>query len=412
MSRYQLPQTYADKISIPTWSKSGKKAAFCFTTLSPVPPGRIQNGVSSPVPTTFVGQQLHFVEMIGDMSFHRGTDQLQIDPTDFGPQHRNSFCQGAARLFPTYEEEQLKYVSIEVDSYVRFSPTRFEKRIRGALVFPGGRRIVYADQSSWDELGGEQAPVSGFVRHILPFDVSDPDSVAYIQYDHPAQESSPGISARLVIRGDQVKYSPLAYDSGFSGMHYRTRWDFGSAEYTLDSFRGNPYWDPRASPGLSFFGYINDKYTPSVKFDGVAVGHPYPPNQINIGPHGSYVGPVPTSPRDTNYVFLGPVILADGVPVVGSLYQDGSGDRRVFQRVEQFRYTKYKGEWVYAGRIENTLGGTGEFTSEWPGPGNKTHFVRSAWLGDDQYYCHSSLDLKAITGLSDLKDDILPIGVL
>lgn len=416
--RYQLPQVDADQISTPVWSKSGKKVAFCFTTLSPVPPGRINRGVSEAAPTTFVGQQLHFVEINGDALILRGTDRLQIDPTDFSPNHRNSFCKSSVRLLPVYKGEDLNYINVEVDSYVRFSPERFEKRVHGALVFPDGTRVVYADQSGsdWDVPGAARhfEPVRGFVRHILPFDVSDPDSVAYIQYDHPEKLTDPGISARLVIRGTQVMHSPMAYDSGFAGPHYRNNWGFDSAEYTLDSFRGDPYTDPTFGKGFSFFGHITDKYTPSVVFDGVVVGNSYfyPPLVLAIGPPNSYVGPVATSPYDTSFVLVGPTFLRDGALVYGGVYDDRYDE--VFERVEQFRYARYGDEWLYAGRIENTLGGSGEFTSEWAASSgaNKTHFVRSAWLGDDQYYFHSSLDLKAITGLPDLKDNILPIGVL
>lgn len=410
--RYELPQSEANQISTPVWSESGAKVAFCYTTLSPVPSGRIKDGVSDPLPTTFVGQKLHFVEVVMDSIISRGIDHLQIDPTDFSSTHRRSSCQGTSRLLPVYDGELLKYVSIEVDSSVYSSDARFEKRVYGALVFPDGTKIVYADQSSSDVFGGESSPVKGFVRHILPFDVSDPASVAYIQYDHPEKATDPGISARLIIRGKQVMYSPLAYDSGSAGPSYRNQFDFTS-EYSLDSFRGGPYWDPHFSKGFSFFGTTSGKYAPSVIFDGVVVGDGclYPPGRLEIGPPGSYRGPVATSPYDTNYVLLGPVLLRDGVTTVSGLYTDDYDED--FPRVERFQYARYGDEWLYAGRIENTLGGTGEFLSfRPPGGSPPVRVVRSAWLGDDQYYCHSSLDLKAITGLPNLKDNILPIGVL
>lgn len=411
--RYELPQSTANQISTPVWSETGEKVAFCYTTLSPVPAGRIQGGISNPRPTTFVGQQLHFVEVVGGVLSLRGTDQLQVDPTDFSPRHRRSSCRGTARLLPVYSGEVLQYVSIEVDSFVYFSAERFEKRIYGALVFPDGARVVYADQHSLEVMGGEQKPVKGFVRHILPFDVSDPTSVAYIQYDHPEKSTDAGISAHLIIRGMAVKYSPLAYDSGVAGPEYRNQFSFDATEYSLDSFRGTPHSDPYYSKGFSFFGTTSDKYNPSVAFDGVIVGDGciYPPSRLGIGPPGAYRGPVATSPFDTSYVLLGPTLLRDGVPTFDGLDEDGFD--APFPRVERFQYVLYGGDWIYAGRIENTLGGTGEFTSiRPPTAGGTVRVVRSAWVGDDQYYCHSSLDLKALTGLPDLKDNILPIGVL
>ena len=411
IARHPLPMADADQISVPVWSASGKKMAFGVTTLSPAPKGRIRNLASEPEFTTFVGQQLHFWEFNGTSIADKGVDRLQIDATDFSPTHQKSTCLGTVRLLPAYVGEVLVYVYVEVNSSVYFSPTKFEKRVYGALVFHGGERIVYADQSGSDETPGERKPAKGFVRHLLPFDVNDPASVAYVQYDHPEQPEDLGISARLIIRGTQVKYSPCAYDSGFPGPHFRQNWTFGGVlEYTLDSFRGNPYWDPFGSPGMSFFGGIKDKYTPSVVFDGVVVGDSSKcaPGTLDIGPPGTYQGPVATSPKDTNYVLLGPVLLRDGVPVYERLYEDSPGTQQLFDRVEEFKHCKYKGEWLYAGRIENTLGGTGEFNSGYS-PGLRR---RSAWFGDDQYYFHSSLDLKAITKLPALSQNILPIGVL
>ena len=408
--RHELPQGSSHQISTPVWSASGKKVAFCYTTVTPVPPGRILGNVVDPGPTTFVGQQLHFIEVDGGSLHTHGTDSLQIDPTDFGANHRGSSCQGSARLLPTYDGETLRYVSIEVDSRVYHSDDRFEKRVYGALVFPDGTKIVYADQSVSHVDGGESKPIKGFVRHILPFDVSDPASVAYIQYDHPEQASEPGISARLIIRGKEVKHSPLAYTGEFPGPVYYRPTYFGNIWHTLDSFRGNPYADRE----MDFLQSVIDKHPPGIVFDGVLVGesHTYPPSRLSIGPWDAYQGPVSTSPSYTSYVLLGPVLLRDGVPTVADIYDSAPGDE-VFDRVERFRYARYGDEWIYAGRVENTLGGTGEYmVFRPPGGSPAVRVVRSAWLGDDQYYCHSSLDLKAITGLPDLKDNILPIGVL
>ena len=409
--RHTLPLGDADQISIPVWSESGARMAFGLTTLAPVPKGRIQDLVHSPEFTTFVGQQVHFRELVGTTVMDRGTDQLLVDATDFSSSHQHSSCVGTVRLLPTYTKEVLKFVYVEVDSDVYFSPRLFTKRVYGALLFPDGKRLVYADQSCVDDQDGVRGPVRGFVRHILPFDASDSESAAYIQYDHPALPTDRGISARLVIRGTEIKYSPSAYGAEASGAHYRVPYGFDAGyEYTLDSFRGNPYWDPFFSPGMSFFGGIGNKYTPSGVFRGVVVGDSNicPPSRLVIGPPGTYRGPATTSPRDTSYILLGPTLLQDGSPRYERLYEDSPSTEELFDRVERFSYCRYKDQWIYAGRIENTLGGTGTFTSGFS-PGSHT---RSAWLGDDQYYFHSSLDLSALTGMPDLSQNILPIGVL
>ena len=55
----------------------------------------------------------------------------------------------------------------------------------------------------------------------------------------------------------------------------------------------------------------------------------------------------------------------------------------------------YRGEAIVAGKVTSPF--------DLPGRG---------WEGEGAYFHESSLDLKAITGLPDLKDNILPMGVL
>ena len=429
IGRYQLPFADAGDVSAPTWSQSGARMAFCFTTVRPAPFGRIENSASSSaLPTSFVGQQLHFVEFSDGVFVSRGTDSLKVDPSDFGPTHRNSSCAGTVRYLPVYAGEELDYVRIAVDSYMRYSTTVFEKRAYGALLFPGGAKVIYSDVYAMDENAGEvfatRSPISGYVRHILPFDVRDPASVAYVQYDHPAAPEDLGISAKLVIRGDEIKSSPLAYDDGLgNGPRYRTPWAFswgiGTVHYTPDAFRGNPYWTAEGGRGLGFTEIYRAGLPPSVPFDGLIVSDSNlnAPSDLTIGPFGSYVGPHPSRPYATDYVLVGPTLLRTGSRRYERLWEDSPSTEQAFDRIEEFSYANYKGDWIYAGRIENTLGGTGEYDifrirdPETGIYGPKT-IQRSMWLGDDQYYCHSSLDLKTITGLPDLKDNILPIGVL
>ena len=55
----------------------------------------------------------------------------------------------------------------------------------------------------------------------------------------------------------------------------------------------------------------------------------------------------------------------------------------------------YKDEHIVAGDVGATLGPE-----------------QNCWVGDDRFFHTSSLDLKAITGIPDLKQNILPIGTL
>ena len=423
LGRFLLPSNDAGDISVPTWSASGAKMAFCYTTIRPAPLGRIGGPSSGAhLPNSFVGQQLHFVEFDGVAFIDHGTDSLKVDPSDFSGSHQNMTCLGVARYLPTYSGEALDYVRVQVDSYVRCSVNVYEKRIHGALVFPDGTEIVYSDLHYRDEFadnghGFVVAPLAGFVRHILPFDVNDPESVAYIQYDHPTDLEDLGISAKLIIRGALVKYSPLAYDDGIANGPRRRQFfvfQFG-VYHTLDAFRGNPYQTIQdAGGGFGVFVSYGAGLGASAPFDGLVISDSNlnAPSYLPIGPEDSYRGPHPSRPYATDYVLVGPTLLRTGRKRVERLWSDSPSSAKIFDRIEMFSYASYKGDWIYSGRIENTLGGTGEYLAYEYQPSKRRIIQRSAWLGDDQYYCHSSLDLKALTGLPDLKDNIMPIGVL
>ena len=235
------------------------------------------------------------------------------------------------------------------------------------------------------------AVAHGFVRHLLPFDIMDPDGVAYIQYDLPEEEDD-WLTARLIIRGEEVKFAKDPLRRKAPGLHGVQLNDpkpsVGGHITTLSAHRG-------VTNAASFTTHFRYSYTPSVPYPAVVVswGHETAPRPMPKGREPALLG-------NMEYVLSGPVILADGRYDLTESYD----------RVETFHHCKYKNEWIYAGRVETTLGPIGKRVEIVNGV--LTTVEVGAWRGEDQYYFHSSLDLKDITGLPDLKANILPIGVL
>lgn len=420
-----LPLMSQHKISAPVWSASGQKMALYYTTVEAVPPGRIGPGpVLELEQTAFVGQEVHFLEFYNEAFHDRGSDSIEIDWTDFGddPPHRNSSCKGSARYMATYKGgEDLDFIRLEVDSYVVHTNTEFKKRVFGQLIFPDNTTLVYADLYAEDDLNGA-APVQGFVRHLLPFDVDDPSSVAYVEYTWPTEPEQWGVSADMVIRGQIVKHADIAYHFMEPGPQYRSPFVVsigGPSEltYTLDAWRGNPYGDPSIDRyRCSYFNYPRGYYAPAVKTKAVlhGEGHRPAPQQLWARTRAMRIKPIP-SVDFHDYVMVGPTILdfarVENMNPLGQNVDEIVPEDMV-ERPDNFFYATYAGEHIYAGALANSLGGIGEVTLRGVTPRNGEVVQMSAWVGEDADYLYSSLDLKSITGLPDLKDNIRPIGVI
>ncbi len=394
--RYQLPREDANFIARPRWSASGAKAIFCYTTLSDVPPGKL-GGFNGFTPVDgasgVLGQTLHFMEFRGGSLFNLGSDQLTITPLTFGSvtgmTWHSQECRGECRLLAAYQGETPVFTTVAVDSAsAQDSTGRYEKTLHGELRFPGGKTLVYVNIRTEPQSGGAVA-LKGFVRHLLPFDMLDPDGIAYLQYDLP-ETNADHLTGRLMIRGTQVMFAQDPTRRGSPGLHGEASPALSSAgqAVTLSAHRG-------ATTAVSFLTRIRYAGVPSVPYPAVLVSmsQETAPRIMPRGPDWFGIGTM-------EYVLVGPTILADG------LYDE----EERYYRVERFRYARYQGEWLYAGRIENTLGGIG--MGQRYIDGSWVDVPLGAWHGEDQYYYHSSLDLPAITGMPDLKKNILPIGVL
>lgn len=398
VSRYQLPTSDVSMVARPQWSASGSKAIFCYTRVARVPNGRVNTSdwTADGLASNVFGQTVHFVEFRGGSFYTLYDEHLTITPLAFGVKHYSQECKGTCRLLAAYQGETPVYATVEFDgtssqNLAVEGPT-YNKSIKGVIHFPGGRSLTYVDiQISSDDAPEGWAIAHGFVRHLLPFDIMDPDGVAYVQYDLPAQDTD-WLTASLMIRGTRVKFAQDPLRRKAPGIHGVRLNDpaasVGAHITTLSAHRG-------IANAASFTTHFRYSFAPSVPYHAVVVSY-----SNETAPRPMPSGPDPAIYGNMEYVLSGPVILAKGRYDMTEQYE----------RVEEFQYCRYKDAWIYAGRIETTLGPVGT-VDEFVG-GVLTHIPAGAWVGDDQYYCHSSLDLKAITGLPDLKDNILPIGVL
>ena len=395
--RFDLPSATANFVSRPLWSASGSKAVFSYTTLVQAPVGLIDGSyVEQAEQSAVVGQNLHFVELRAGESFVLYTSRLDVTPLAFGKAGgtaaawHSQECNGTCRFIAHYQGEAVVYVTLTVQSASNQTKVVFEKTFKAWLEFPGGQQLVYADIRSAPGPFAGSVALLGFVRHLLPFDATDPDGIAYLQYDLP-ESNAHYLTGRLMIRGTEVKYSQDPTRRGL-GMYGMSTVSLSSTRdiTTLSAHRG-------VTDAVSFLTSIRLGGPPSKAYPTVLVSHggETAPRMMPGGPgwYGTGIGLA-------EYVLVGPTILADGPYDAEERYQ----------RIERFEFATYKGDWLYAGRIETSLGGIGT-RQEYNGTAMVTVDV-GAWQGEDQYYRHSSLDLPALTGMPDLKQNILPIGVL
>ena len=421
LKTYALPPDVGNLVYPPQWSDDGEKMAFCYTELGLVPGAVLPPGTNN----RFVGQEIHFVEFADGVFTNVRNSALTV-VASMDAQRQEMRCAGTAEVLPVYDGRTLKFVTVEVDSFSSFSAdSSFEKRVYGALVFPDGGRVVFNNLYAKGSAGHPGAiPCTGFVRHILPFDPTDSGAVAYIQYDWPQTTDDAGISASIVAGGREIKWAPQSdyqvatpsgpSDRGAPGPRYRNPYAYaGGLQYTIDPCRGNPY--DVYGRGAEFFGYINEYYIPRNSFNAVIFGFDsrYPPYELSVGPNGSnFTGrPALSEGSVMDYVHVGPVLLGKSRDTYD--LEGGDATYRLHRRAEEFEFSAYGGEWLLAGRVENTLGGTGAPMRVYTNPTRTEKTPLGAWIGEgDQHFYASSLDLKAITGIPDLKDNIMPTGVL
>lgn len=396
VAAFQLNTADASLVGRPRFSASGARMVFSVLRLVDAPSGYLDSGMSPQVGSSGVlGHSISFVEWRDGEGFTTvHTGQLNINPVSFGPGVYSQEMDGECRLIAAYDDETIVYARIVVraSSSQATAGTIYTKQFLGILIFPDGTSINYAETRMDKESTLNAAAAYGYFRHFLPFDIMQPAGVAYVEYTLPNVDTE-YLVGRLKFQGQVIKTAPnpLNYPSpGRLGYVFDGSYLNRQNITTLSVHRG-------VTDAVGFHTRIPNAFTPTVPYPCTLVswGRETAPRSMPRGLAGEV-----SSVGFMEYVLSGPVIVGDGI-------FDGDDN---YQRVEQLRYAHYKGEFLLAGRLESTLGPVGSDVV-WNGS-TWVDTELGAWKGEDQWYRISTLDLPEITGIDDLAQNILPIGVL
>lgn len=421
LAEFVFPENVG-RASRPMFSASGKKVVFSYSSVvKPVLPHLIFGDVVERAATD--GEEIHFVEC-ADSSFSEYlTESLEIDPYEINGLSGTSGtlifkqrCVGECKLFADYAEEELVYLSVVVNSSSEQTTTRLNPdgtfrstnaiSLRGSLRFTDGTTLEYLHTDSGDDFG-----VTGYFRHIVYLDITRREDAVYMHYDASGSEF-PNIDAQLFKNttelraktnfiGNSFNESAVASRNGlaaFSGITTANALYFLNAA-GVASLR--PYHGFVPSSAGGFFAL---HATNRVVGSFIAVISTL---KACLVPHKAvlteFISDVYQGRPSENFSDLeSGIIGSSGIPKGTELTRDfstviGPQIMGYFPsiNVNESQAALYKAEHIFAGRINTTLGGN-EF----------------GFQGDDQYYLHSSLDLRAITGVPDLSNNVLPIGVI
>lgn len=300
------------------------------------------------------------------------------DPT--GTRSRNT-CKGSYKLFADYSGEDLVYATVSVDSTYENKQSMeglapgehaVDRRLRGTMVLPGGKRIVFMDTTMRIHDQDADNGFSGFFLQFLYLDILRPQDAVYVK-----QTISGGmrqaVRSTLHAGGVDVRSinDVLQHDRD-DVMYKNTTGVFPYGDYTSATaqtgLRGYVTSGSFSPSNISFCSLDDSRLIPMRPYKAALVsaglGDRVKPRGIQLD-------------RAFIYELVGPEIAC---PIIDGSYAV---------------VARYKSERIVAGDVGATLGPE-----------------QNCWVGDDRFFHTSSLDLKAITGIPDLKQNILPIGVL
>ena len=409
-------------------SASGKKAVFCYA--EPVP--CLQRFITSSFvinpdigtefvvktdpeedmhqdgyPTPFAhqryvwGEKLHFVEWEEVVGFRDVvTESLAITPTyRYDPEGETSIittCQGSYKLFADYDtDEQLVYAKVRVDSEQRSilsvfgadtKNEQYKRSLRGKIEFPDATELVFSRVDVGSPTLGS-ASVSGTYRQILWMDIMRPGDVVYLQHDLGGGHMIAS-AGTLYSRGKEVKSTAdTLKNDGYDINLIRHRQE---TDVLIEKGRIGVLQDVVRQGGLTPFVSIYD----SAQAKTVISVAPYDANRYS--PPFAYKARLVAAV--TGALNVGGRYYTEAFGKKDYYFSDLVGPEILFSSPMGFAQAEfYEGEAIVAG--------------EFPAP-----FVggRKVWgeNDDDGFFHESSLDLKEITGIENLKNNILPIGVI
>ena len=418
------------------------------------------------------GDVLHFMEWRDDSGWDEiltqsvditpiGFQRLHEDHPDAGffsgvndsgnpPNHRRFDCKDSYKLFADYIGEEMVFAEVHVDSWfrsqhiggarnygdnvksngVKMGHSRLHRVLSGKFVFPDGTELVFREtKAGYDTRFGldhDENQVSGFFLQFLYLDILRPETAVFVRQDLSGNVR-PKAKSSIVSHGKVIKSIDDCllrdYDDTFMQTHYTTELgDYGAVnaaepEQVMAAIYDNastwsgliPYtisppnlWqsEPITSfPEINYIPFHTASYyrVGDEAFEGIGVANvsfigtggqrfpprgPYKAALVSHGLGNALTGRIRGSHpwwKTPHHELIGPemsMALADqGQPYI--------------------EVALYKDEHIVAGDVGATLGQE-----------------KDAWQNDDRHFYDASIDLKAITGLPDLKDNIMPIGVL
>lgn len=367
-----------------------------------------------------------------------------------------SYCVGSYKLFADYSGESMVFAEVAIDSKsnhalfgqsdrtgVEYGPAFGDgtpRRLRRAIcrrklhakfVFPGGEELVFRDTFAGYDTGlplpDAANQLAGHFLQFLYVDIMRPASCVYVRHDISG-DSKPKSKSSIVAHEKVVKdlddclmseandQSMMAvYASGlsvYSTKAMNTSVIAGLEPYTIKPCHMQSYasWEdegvqppPDADPYLwsNYKEIMRAKYGPMNWAVG-ETGLYGDKAQVSFFGYGGDRLP-PWGPYKASLVSHGLGTANQGrfrgnKDWYATIYHDLVGPEIAMPVFDPHHYVEvalYKDEHIVAGEVGNTLGAE-----------------EHSWQDDDRYFYSSSLDLKAITGLSDLKQNIMPIGVL
>lgn len=404
LGRFRLPDNLG-QVSYPKFSESGARMVISYTeavsedqiiTESHFGTYAADGGVGDPVTTATTdaervwGEVLHFVE------WHGGTFaevlQQSLDVTvGWGSTWMRRACRGSYRLFADYQGESIVYASVEVDSELfQDEPgagtttgpaTYYERtRLRSTLVFPDGTRLPVTNTDT-----DESFTVSGYFCHLLYLDILRPERTALMRYEMQGTGYDVGglnprtCSMSIVIQGQTVKSKEnVLFPTGDEEAAGRASQGWTNTNIGVGFTSFLPMAVLRSADGTRRI-----RVNPAGETAVAAVTH-----------KASLVGMCAYSAD----VQMHGATFSQRHSQVGTSVSHGVPMSLGSQASVDFLAAFHRDEFVYAGKVSNTIR---------VGPDYGT-----AWYGDDEFIRHSSLPLEQITGIPDLAQNILPIGVL
>lgn len=411
------------------FSESGQRAVFSFYEREAMPNAYIRYNQSnfnttSTLSNTNYGSSVTHVTF-SDGTFGRGIKQsLTVTPVDIRTDGTRNFykvqCAGTYEAFKDFDGETVITATITVDHKVEqedppdpagdwVGQARLYAKAYGRINFPNGEQFVFCDTVCHDPANLDSYDhLTGFVTTIGNLDIRDPAGIVYVTQDlsvvfRPGSRL-PALSQTLYFGDEPVGLieNVMPVEDDFTPPSFFM--GFGNAEPTHGQWLCNPRplraWYPSGISG----GVIRALWSPNAGTNaGLSSLQGYRGDVCKVAHLADLVpfswslatGLAPAGAQHTLATFqTGPCFYVANGPDI--LFNPGTGTRNYgIAEVFDVEHAEHDGETITAVKLGVVFG-----------------LEKHGRQGDEQYDYRSTLDLADITGVDDLKKNIMPIGVL